>query len=210
MSDSYLRATEGELPGAPLARRLPGYSNQRRLFPHQRPLPLTPRTLVLGGWRVIRRETLPASRASGAVTSAPGPAATVAIAMAVFPELPMAGLYAVLAIRYAPGCTVWHRHKSPHEQLTLLTTSERHGFEPARELGTRGPIIAREGTLYLLLARLRRNGRVETSWQESHAGPPRRYDHLTSDGELTLASFNKRWRVFRDAVDEIHSEGSRQ
>jgi hypothetical protein len=38
-------------------------------------------------------------------TSAPGPAATVAIAMAVFPELPMAGLCAVLAIRHAPGCT---------------------------------------------------------------------------------------------------------
>ncbi len=35
-------------------------------------------------------------------TSAPGPAATVAIAMAVFPELPMAGLCAVLAIRHAP------------------------------------------------------------------------------------------------------------
>jgi hypothetical protein len=35
-------------------------------------------------------------------TSAPGPAATVAIAMAIFPELPMAGLCAVLAIRHAP------------------------------------------------------------------------------------------------------------
>jgi hypothetical protein len=39
-------------------------------------------------------------------TSAPGPAATAAIAMAVFPELPMAGLCAVLAIRHTPGSTV--------------------------------------------------------------------------------------------------------
>jgi hypothetical protein len=37
-------------------------------------------------------------------TSAPGHAATVAIAMAVFPELPMAGLCAMLAIRHAQGC----------------------------------------------------------------------------------------------------------
>jgi hypothetical protein len=39
-------------------------------------------------------------------TSAPGSAVTVAIAMAVFPELPMAGLCAVLAIRHAPGRTL--------------------------------------------------------------------------------------------------------
>ena len=51
-------------------------------------------------------------------TSAPGSAATAAIAMAVFPELPMAGLCAMLAIRNAPGCTLCHRHESPHEHLT--------------------------------------------------------------------------------------------
>jgi PadR family transcriptional regulator PadR len=91
--------------------------------------------------------------------------------------------------------------------LALLTTGERYGFELARELGARGQIIASEGTLYPLLARLRRNGLVETSWQESNSGPPRRYYHLTSDGELALASFKKQWRIFRDAVDEILSEG---
>ena len=58
MSDSYLGATEGELLGAPVARRLAAYSDQRRLFPHQGALQLTPRTLVLGGWRLIRREAV--------------------------------------------------------------------------------------------------------------------------------------------------------
>jgi hypothetical protein len=51
-------------------------------------------------------------------TSAPGPAATVAVAMAVFPELPMAGLCAVLAIRHAPDRTLCHRRRSPREHLT--------------------------------------------------------------------------------------------
>jgi hypothetical protein len=59
-------------------------------------------------------------------TSAPGHAATVAIAMAV-PELPIAGLCAVLAIRHAPGCTLHHRHASPHEHLTLLTKGKGTG-----------------------------------------------------------------------------------
>ncbi len=58
MSDSYPGATEGELLGAPLARRLAAYSDQRRLFPRQGTLQLTPRTLILGGWRVIRREAV--------------------------------------------------------------------------------------------------------------------------------------------------------
>ena len=87
---------------------------------------------------------------------------------------------------------------------------ERYGFELARELGERGQIIASEGTLYPLLARLRRNGLVESSWRESKAGPPRRYYRLTRDGELALASFTKQWRVFSDAVDEILDEGSQE
>jgi hypothetical protein len=74
--------------------------------------------------------------------------------------------------------------------------------------GTGPRMIASEGTLYPLLARLRRNGFVETSWRESTAGPPRRYYHLTRDGELALASFQKQWRGFRDAVDEILDEGN--
>ena len=64
--------------------------------------------------------------------------------------------------------------------------------------------------LYPLLARLRRNDLIQASWQESDAGPPRRYHHLANDGELALASSNKQWRAFRDAGDEILSEGSQQ
>jgi hypothetical protein len=58
VDDSYLGATEGELLGATLGRRLAAYSDQRRLFPHQGTLQLTQRILVLGGWRVISREAV--------------------------------------------------------------------------------------------------------------------------------------------------------
>jgi hypothetical protein len=62
VSDSYLGATEGELLGAPLARRLAAYSDQRRLFPHKGALQLTPQTLVLTGWRMISREAVASVR----------------------------------------------------------------------------------------------------------------------------------------------------
>ena len=83
-------------------------------------------------------------------------------------------------------------------------------LSPGRPEPLRRPVAARESTLYPLLARLPRNGLVETSWQESNAGPPRRYYHLTRDGELALASFKKQWRVFRDTVDEILDEGNQE
>ncbi len=51
-------------------------------------------------------------------TSAPGSAATAAIAMAAFLELPMAGMCAILAVRNAPGRTLCHRYQSAREQLT--------------------------------------------------------------------------------------------
>ena len=102
------------------------------------------------------------------------------------------------------------RGVAEHCVLALLASGEKYGFELARELGVRGQIIASEGTLYPLLARLRRNGLVETSWRESTSGPPRRYYQLTSEGELALASFKKQWRVFRDVVDEILSEGDQE
>jgi PadR family transcriptional regulator PadR len=102
------------------------------------------------------------------------------------------------------------RGVAEHCVLALLTRGEMYGFELARELGARGQIIASEGTLYPLLARLRRNGLVETSWRESNTGPPRRYYHLTGNGELALAGFKKQWLVFRDAVDEILNEGTQE
>jgi len=49
---------------------------------------------------------------------------------------------------------------------------------------------------------------VETFWQESTQGPPRRYYRLTDDGRLALATFTAQWRKFRDAVDQLISEGA--
>ena len=57
------------------------------------------------------------------------------------------------------------------------------------------------GTLYPLLARLRKQGLVETSWRESTSGPPRRYYSLTPSGHESLHQFTSVWSRFRDAVD---------
>ncbi len=95
-----------------------------------------------------------------------------------------------------------------HCVLALLSQGERYGFDLARTLADTGGLIASEGTIYPLLARLRRNGLVETTWRESTEGPPRRYYRLTDSGALALSSFVLHWKLFRDAVDRILEEAS--
>jgi PadR family transcriptional regulator PadR len=87
--------------------------------------------------------------------------------------------------------------------LGVLAEGPAYGLELARRLGTDVPLLASEGTLYPLLARLRRSGWVRTSWQESSSGPPRRYHHLTSDGRAALDTFLQVWSPFVAAVNHV-------
>jgi PadR family transcriptional regulator, regulatory protein PadR len=87
--------------------------------------------------------------------------------------------------------------------LALLASEERYGFDLVRELAQVEGMVTTEGTIYPLLARLRRDGWVDTSWHESTAGPPRRYYRLTTAGCRALDAFVAEWGRFRDAVDHF-------
>ena len=90
--------------------------------------------------------------------------------------------------------------------LALLRDEDRYGFELTRALSDADGLVTSEGTVYPLLARLRQDGLVETTWQESSQGPPRRYYRLTADGQEALESFVAQWRRFRDAIDRLLDE----
>jgi PadR family transcriptional regulator PadR len=94
--------------------------------------------------------------------------------------------------------------------LALLSEGERYGFDLVRELSEVDGMVTSEGTIYPLLSRLRRDGLVTTSWQESNSGPPRRYYKLSPAGEKALASFTEEWARFRDAVDHLVGNGARK
>ncbi|MDT0433824.1 MULTISPECIES: PadR family transcriptional regulator [Streptomyces] len=90
--------------------------------------------------------------------------------------------------------------------LGLLRDGARYGVELLEVLGAVSVMTTSQGTIYPLLARLRRDGLVETAWQESPSGPPRRYYSLTPRGEAALAEFTAVWPHFRDAVDRFTGE----
>jgi PadR family transcriptional regulator PadR len=94
--------------------------------------------------------------------------------------------------------------------LALLGDTERYGFEIVRALAEADGLVTSEGTLYPLLARLRRDGVVETTWRESPSGPPRRYYRLTPAGRAALTAFLAEWTRFRTSVDTLLETGARR
>lgn len=90
--------------------------------------------------------------------------------------------------------------------LAALRGGERYAGDLIADLGADGVLVTSEGTVYPLLARLRREGMVESAWRESAAGPPRRYYRSTPRGDAAVRYFTEQWRIFRDAVDRVLTE----
>jgi PadR family transcriptional regulator, regulatory protein PadR len=91
--------------------------------------------------------------------------------------------------------------------LALLSHGEKYGLELADDLTARG-LIASEGSLYPLLARMRENGLVEPRWDSSGTARPRRYYAITADGTSQLAAFAQVWTSLGAQVNAL-LEGSR-
>ncbi len=93
--------------------------------------------------------------------------------------------------------------------LALLAGRSRYGYELVQDLAQVDGMLTTEGTIYPLLARLRRERLVETEWKESSDGPPRKYYRVTGVGQRALAAFRSEWSILRAAVDSILKGGGR-
>jgi PadR family transcriptional regulator PadR len=87
--------------------------------------------------------------------------------------------------------------------LAVLAEGDEYAFELVRRLSAVDGLVTSEGTIYPLLARLRRDELVSTTWRESDAGPPRKYYRITPAGRRSLIEFSQDWVRFRNAVDEL-------
>jgi PadR family transcriptional regulator PadR len=64
-------------------------------------------------------------------------------------------------------------------------------------------LLVVEGTLYPLLSRLKNNGILTYRWEESTAGPPRKYFCLTEEGRQLLAQLNCEWNAISQSINKL-------
>ncbi|WP_206340932.1 PadR family transcriptional regulator [Marinicauda algicola] len=88
--------------------------------------------------------------------------------------------------------------------LAVLAGGEKYGIEILDRIsGVEGLGIS-EGSIYPLLNRLQREGRIEARWVENpEGGVPRKYYRLTANGEAAREAMVETWTAFRASLDRI-------
>lgn len=80
------------------------------------------------------------------------------------------------------------------EYCVLLLLSRKRAYPSDIINGlSEASLIVVEGTLYTLLNRLRKEGKLNYEWEESPKGPPRKYYFITPEGERTMNEMSEAW-----------------
>ena len=83
--------------------------------------------------------------------------------------------------------------------LSILKNGEAYPSDIIEKL-KKAKMIVVEGTLYPLLTRLKNAGLLQYRWEESSAGPPRKYYSLTDKGIAFLIELDSTWKDLAKAV----------
>ena len=86
--------------------------------------------------------------------------------------------------------------------LLIIARGQVYSSDILAEL-EQSDLIVVEGTLYPLLSRLKNEGLLTYSWQESQNGPPRKYYSLTKAGQQTLQSLTSSWKKLNLSINEL-------
>jgi PadR family transcriptional regulator, regulatory protein PadR len=89
--------------------------------------------------------------------------------------------------------------------LNALTQDKVYGYDVVRQLRDLKHMMIGEGTIYPILSRLKREGLLETTLEESTEGPARKYYTLTARGRDVLAQMNQIWQHVLDGVRQIQT-----
>ncbi len=84
--------------------------------------------------------------------------------------------------------------------LSIIKKSEAYPSDIIEEMKKAGLQIL-EGTLYPLLTRLKNAELLTYRWEESSAGPPRKYFSLTEKGETFYTELEQTWQELHSTVN---------
>ena len=86
--------------------------------------------------------------------------------------------------------------------LSILSAGEHYPTEIIDRM-KEGKLLIVEGTLYPLLTRLKNAELLTYRWEESTAGPPRKYYSITPAGKSSLEALNQTWSELQFAVEKL-------
>jgi PadR family transcriptional regulator len=89
--------------------------------------------------------------------------------------------------------------------LNIIGHRRIYGYDIVRRLRDVDALVVREGTIYPILSRLKGDGLVRTSLEESPEGPARKYYELTRRGELLLEQMNGYWDVLSQGMSDLRN-----
>ena len=87
--------------------------------------------------------------------------------------------------------------------LATLWKKRLYGLEILRSLNSDSALVVLEGTIYLILNRLKSLGMVESEWVEGGSGHPRKYYRLTHAGENRLIRMVEFWCNFSAKLNQV-------
>ena len=88
--------------------------------------------------------------------------------------------------------------------LLLLNRQRAYPSDIINGLSEANQIVV-EGTLYTLLNRLRKEGKLSYEWEESPKGPPRKYYFITETGKETLKEMSEAWDEIVENVNHFRN-----
>jgi PadR family transcriptional regulator, regulatory protein PadR len=91
--------------------------------------------------------------------------------------------------------------------LNVIGRGRVYGYDIVRQLRDIDALVVREGTIYPILSRLKRDGLVRTSLEESPAGPARKYYELTRRGQQLLDEMNVYWDTLSRGMSQLRNGG---
>ena len=89
--------------------------------------------------------------------------------------------------------------------LLILSRRSAYASELIEALKNAQMIVV-EGTLYPLLTRLKNDGLLSYQWQESPAGPPRKYYNITDLGRDYLYQLSVLWHEMSTTIRLLESK----
>src|SRR5689334_7699658 len=87
--------------------------------------------------------------------------------------------------------------------LGSLWEGRQYGLEILRRLESDAALALSEGTVYPLLARLKKEGLLDSEWVEADAGHPRKYYRLTPSGRRRAIQMAGIWARFSGSLASL-------